>query len=338
LAENRGVSPQEFDTLQSLADMKMRRVWRCLQPWMMLSAIRWKVKMQRFGMQLFRLAAGARALLGRTTLACATLMSAYSSQAQFFDPNTMLLGLGKTTGTGSAEILAYAPGFGDLMASVMLELKQTEPRFRNCDMVMLEWKRRSDVMAEWNLQHSRFIDPASVTVRNQPPPEPKVLIEGTLHESNGQTSWKITMKVRASGKVLAVSEGVSPNDEIVTLAPDRVARVMMEAACPSGWTVSGGGARIKVSGHVSDVNAPFNVSGVFPGGNAEFVYSPTGVDSGKVVYTLSGGGVSGGGEGNYTIAATENRGYIIKQTTNGCIDGIPNSCKVNSETLTLTPD
>ena len=123
--------------------------------------------------------------------------------------------------------------------------------------------------------------------------------------------------------------------------PDEAARIaerVLDRLCPGPWTVTGGGARIKVSGTVAKLNEAFKVVGKFLGGTANFVYSPTSRSGGTVDYVLAGGGFSGAGSGTYTIGPSgDGSTMTIKQTTTGCIAGVPGSCKTNSEVLTLTP-
>lgn len=120
---------------------------------------------------------------------------------------------------------------------------------------------------------------------------------------------------------------------------------VLEKLCPKlggastvgPWIASGGGQMITVSGQVTDLLAPFTLEGVFPGGTALFEYTPVNIGGGPVTYTLSGSGVTGSGEGIYSLTALPNGVYQLVQTTDGCVDGIPNSCRTNSETILLTP-
>lgn len=109
------------------------------------------------------------------------------------------------------------------------------------------------------------------------------------------------------------------------------------AATLGPWTASGGGSKISVTGRVADLVAPFTLEGEFPGGRAVFEYTPVNIGGGAVSYTLSGSGVTGSGEGIYSLKDQGNGVYLLEQTTDGCVDGIPNSCRTNSETITLTP-
>jgi hypothetical protein len=92
-----------------------------------------------------------------------------------------------------------------------------------------------------------------------------------------------------------------------------------------------------VSGTVASVTAPFRLAGAFPGGTADFVYTPASEAGGTVTYSLAGGGVTGAGTGSYTISALGDGTLRLDQTTTGCIDGIPNSCRSNTEVVILTP-
>lgn len=291
--------------------------------------------MQQIEIQLKAMFAKVHGFLCTAAVAGAIILAAMPLAAQD-NPNTLMVGIGKTSGSGSEDMSHFGRGFGDLLVTDLLDLLNDDQRFANCDMKIMEWRRRADLVAEYKLQHSRFADPAAVTMHVMPP-EPKVLIEGTMTDADGSVRWSMTMRERATGKVLGTSKGSVPMDQIFessTLA----ARDLLEAACPRGWNISGGGARIEVSGHVAKIDAPFNASGVFPGGTAVFVYTPTSELGGTVSYTLAGGGFSGSGEGSYSVATGADGTYVINQTTSGCVNGIPNSCKTNSEVLTLTPD
>lgn len=123
------------------------------------------------------------------------------------------------------------------------------------------------------------------------------------------------------------------------------AAAILEKLCPKQggaatvgpWTASGGGAQLSVTGEVKDLVAPFTLQGEFPGGQAVFEYTPVNIGGGAVSYTLSGSGVTGSGEGMYSLAEQGNGVYLLEQTTDGCVDGIPNSCRTNNDTITLTP-
>lgn len=266
--------------------------------------------------------------------ALAAIIGSASARAEL-GPRTFLVAVGTTTGTGSAELAAFGPGFGDLLVTDMIRLRQSDPRFEDCDMAILEWRRRDDVVRERDLQSSGLVDPATAS-DSGPLPEPQALIEGTLTQNGRAVDWSITMRDRASGSVLATSTGSVPEEELLDQS-ERVAADMLEAACPPGWEASGGGATIEVTGHVARLDAPFRLKGVFPGGTAIFDYVPGESAGGTVSYTISGSGVSGSGAGDFHMSDAGDNVFRIEQTTNGCVHGVPNSCRTNRETITLTP-
>lgn len=47
--------------------------------------------------------------------------------------------------------------------------------------------------------------------------------------------------------------------------------------------------------------------------------------------------LSGSTEGTYTISGAAGEPLTLEQTGYGCIDGIPGSCRTNTEIITLTP-
>lgn len=266
--------------------------------------------------------------------ALTALVGATSVRAEI-TPRTFLVSIGTTTGSGSADLEAFGPGFGDLLVTDMIRLRESERRFADCDMAILEWRRRDDVIRERELISSGVVDPASARNRG-PLPEPQALIEGTLTQNGHFVDWSITMRDRASGTVLATSTGSVGEDDLMDQS-ERVATEMLEASCPPGWDASGGGTMVKVTGHVARLNAPFQLNGDFPGGRAVFDYAPGNAAGGTVTYSLAGSGVTGSGSGSFAIVDAGNGVYRIEQTTRGCVDGLPNSCRTNSETITLAP-
>lgn len=133
-----------------------------------------------------------------------------------------------------------------------------------------------------------------------------------------------------AGDLSAAAAGI-----LETLCPKRG-----DAAATGPWTAQGGntnGESIVITGTVQDLLAPFTLEGVFPGGQAVFTYTPVNIGGGAVDYTLSGSGVTGQGDGLYSLKALPDGVYVLEQTTEGCVDGIPGSCRTNSDTITLTP-
>ncbi len=103
------------------------------------------------------------------------------------------------------------------------------------------------------------------------------------------------------------------------------------------YDASGGGDQITVTGHVAALDREFTLQGAFPGGTGVFTYIPVSPGGGTVSYELSGSGVTGSGDGLFSMAPQADGTILLEQTTDGCIDGIPNSCRTNSETIVLTP-
>lgn len=131
----------------------------------------------------------------------------------------------------------------------------------------------------------------------------------------------------ARGDVAAAAAGIL----------DLLCRRQGGAATKGPWEASGGGPQITVTGRVENLMAAFTLEGQFPGGTAVFEYAPVTMGGGAVSYSLTGSGVTGSGEGLYTLEAMPGDVYILNQTTEGCVDGIPNSCRTNNDTITLTP-
>jgi hypothetical protein len=110
-------------------------------------------------------------------------------------------------------------------------------------------------------------------------------------------------------------------------------------ASGGGYTASGGGGGLKVSGSVADITRVFVLNGVFPGGRGVFTYTPDGpgAATGKIGYTLAGSGVTGSGKGTYQMSRGAGAVVTIKTSEYGCVRGIAGSCRSTKETITLTP-
>lgn len=207
--------------------------------------------------------------------------------------------------------------------------------FAWCAGKIVEWRRRADVEKEQKFSKSEYVDQSTVD-GSISPIAPDFLIGGGIRFGAGKADWTIEIKT-PDGAVVDTFTGFSDDDAVVEEGA-RIAEQVLQKLCPGPWTVTGGGARIVVSGTVTKLDEPFEVVGNFPGGTANFFYSPTSRGGGTVKYVLAGSGVSGAGEGTYTIGPSGDSSTLtIQQTTTGCITGIPNSCKTNSEVLTLTP-
>jgi hypothetical protein len=154
------------------------------------------------------------------------------------------------------------------------------------------------------------------------------------HEAGPPEGWSVRMGPADAPTFSATGAG---QDTAAAGILDLLCPKQGNAATIGPWKASGGGAQIKVTGQVADLMAVFTLEGEFPGGTATFEYTPVSPGGGAVSYSLSGSGVTGAGDGVYSLKALENGVYSLEQTTNGCIDGIANSCRTNSETITLTP-
>jgi hypothetical protein len=205
-----------------------------------------------------------------------------------------------------------------------------------CAGKVVEWRRIDEVIKEQKFQQTEYVDPATA-IKELGTEAPDFLIGGSITFGAGKANWTIEIRTNPGGDLVDSFAGFSDDDAVLDEAA-RIAEHVLDRLCPGPWTVTGGGARIKVSGTVVKLNEPFEVVGKFPGGTANFIYSPTSRFGGTVDYVLAGGGFSGAGKGTYTIGPSgDGSTMTIKQTTTGCIDGIPGSCKTNNEVLTLTP-
>lgn len=101
------------------------------------------------------------------------------------------------------------------------------------------------------------------------------------------------------------------------------------------FVASGGGDGLVVTGTVANPARPFTLRGTFPGGVSVHKYTPTNAGGGTSTYALSGSGVTGTGRGTYTLSR-QGGNWALVDTTNGCVNGIPGSCRTKTAHITLT--
>lgn len=227
-------------------------------------------------------------------------------------------------------------GLGEVILHHTLAMLEDGEAFAWCAGEVVEWRRIDEVNKEQAFQQTEYVDQATA-IKTLGTITPDYLIGGNITFGAGKADWTIEIRTNPSGELVDSFTGFADEDAL----PDEAARIaehVLDKLCPGPWTVTGGGERIEVSGTVVKLDEPFEVVGEFPGGTANFVYSPTSRGGGTVDYMLAGGGFSGAGSGTYTIGPSgDGSTMTIQQTTTGCINGIANSCKTNSEVLTLTP-
>jgi hypothetical protein len=169
-------------------------------------------------------------------------------------------------------------------------------------------------------------------------------ILGQIVNANGTLSARIALQGQPIGAEPAAMVDYGPADSMEDLAA-MIAADLLRTLCASGadlappvmYEASGGGPRIVISGRIAAYDKPFTLQGEFPGAQVVFEYVPVSPVGGAVDYEFSGGGFSGAGNGVYTIANRGDGTFLIEQTTNGCVDGVANSCAQNSEKIVLTP-
>ena len=105
------------------------------------------------------------------------------------------------TATGSPPHARLGRGF-----ATMLETDILGP----C-VVVVEWMRRSEVLAEIRLQQSRFVDPSTrVTPRLI---QPEIFVEGSIALGQSSFSWNIRMRNARTGRIVARDSGSGSADD-----------------------------------------------------------------------------------------------------------------------------
>lgn len=129
-------------------------------------------------------------------------------------------------------------------------------------------------------------------------------------------------------------------------APDKTGTVSFEARSRRGVAkasilfdtkqgayVASGGTQVKVTGTVTDLNAPFTLQGKGTGFTVVYSYTPTSSSGGGYTYAGSGGGVTMKGSGTYRITGSDPT-LTLKQTGQGCVN--VGGCATTTNVITLT--
>ena len=101
------------------------------------------------------------------------------------------------------------------------------------------------------------------------------------------------------------------------------------------YRITGSGDGLVVDDSAGPLDQVFSFSGTFPGGEVEFTCTPANDRSGSVTGALSGSGVTGHVSGSYSIVGPDEGPLTMTQTTYGCVDGVPNSCRTVTSVFTL---
>jgi hypothetical protein len=232
---------------------------------------------------------------------------------------------------------AFGPGFGDLLIADMLSLREREPRFRACDMALLEWRRRGEALKELALQQTGAVDPNSITIR-EVPPEPTALIEGSLNAAGDTISWAVEMRDRASGEEMALSEGSVPADKVWEIS-ERVARDMLEAACPrKGFAVTATIDDLVIDTEVCDYSGPFEIVSKPGGASATISFAPTAATAGTYTYAGQVAGAPASGAGTYVIDLTpDGIGTLVIDGVFSVTSPMGTFSATGPETMVLSP-
>lgn len=227
---------------------------------------------------------------------------------------------------------------GALVPQIEGELvEQTGPGgdYEDCEAVVVDVRHRAAAEAEIALQQSEYFDPAT---RIEPGQfiEPTHEVSGHLRLEGGRLQWFVELREVPGGRSVHAATGEAPEDGYFEIYR-QIARDLLSELCDRAYTASGGGGRIVISGFVPRLDAPFHLVGEFQGGTALFLYTPEGEGGGSVSYSLAGSGVTGSGQGSYTLARQPDGTVKVETRTHGCIHGMPSSCRDTTEHITLTP-
>ena len=103
-----------------------------------------------------------------------------------------------------------------------------------------------------------------------------------------------------------------------------------------GYTASGGGGGVTITGTIASVTAGFRTVGSFPGGTSWYEHSPSSATSGSIEIGGGGSGATLTGSGSYTIADNGDGTLTLTDTVTGCVD-VSGICNTVVHTILLTP-
>jgi hypothetical protein len=177
--------------------------------------------------------------------------------------------------------------------------------------------------------------------------EPRSKVDGQ------PTGGNVTATLSAGGTSVEPNGSPVPADaDVVFTAPgeaDQKASVAVESRSRRGvgkagidfdtkrrgYTASGGGTNVTISGTIAALDAPFTLDAEFIGGNGTFAYS--GDENGGIVTVEGGGGgATVSGDGTYTIADNDDGTKALTQTVSACVD-VSGVCNTDTQVITLTP-
>lgn len=237
------------------------------------------------------------------------------------------------TGTGSADTVAVAPGFVDLLSIALGEMKQP------CTVRVTEWRRRSELLKEVELGRSPYADRSTFPTPGQAT-QPDVFIDGTLGERGGSVAWTVKAVDAQTGATLAEERGSVPNGQLLDSA-DTMARRLGDKLCKrrAGWRISGQIDEATVTGVVCGrLDRPFTASSPEVAGQWQF--TPASAAGGKFSYSAANvGGARGTGSGSYRVSAGAADGPVTLQLAGtGSVHSPLGSFSAEiTEALTLTP-
>jgi hypothetical protein len=198
-------------------------------------------------------------------------------------------------------------------------------------------QHRGEALKELALQQTGAVDPNSITIR-EVPPEPTALIEGSLNAAGDTISWAVEMRDRASGEEMALSEGSVPADQVWEIS-ERVARDMLEAACPrKGFAVTATIDDLVIDTEVCDYSGPFEIVSKPGGASATISFAPTAATAGTYTYAGQVAGAPASGAGTYVIDLTpDGTGTLVIDGVFSVTSPMGTFSATGPETMVLSP-
>jgi len=219
------------------------------------------------------------------------------------------IGFDHFTATGPNDVTGR--GISDMMVTDMVEMLQ-RPETKDCNLHVVEIKRRADILKELELQKSPFFDPSTRVIPNFI--ETTYRVTGHTVTTESGMNWTVTVTDTRSGATVATHSGSSGSENTDQLidALKKGLEEIIEKLCPRVYRMKvSTGPYFQIETEFCGLDRPFKVApkGGFAG--VAVVFTPQSKTNG----TFSQGGRAFGaqwsGGGSYTIAWNGDVGRFV---------------------------
>ncbi|MBN8534503.1 MAG: hypothetical protein J0L51_10485 [Rhizobiales bacterium] len=208
------------------------------------------------------------------------------------------IGFDHFTATGPNDVLGR--GISDLMVTDLVPMLQS-PDNKDCNLHVVELKRRAEILKELELQKSPHFDQSKRVVPNFI--ETTYRVTGHAETTGSGISWTVNVTDTKTGEIVSSHKGSSSNnpDELIEKLKQAL-QEFVEKLCPRAYHLkTSTGPYFQIETEFCGIDKPFNVrpKGEFAG--VAMVFTPQSVSSGTFTQGGKAYGAQWTGGGTYTI-------------------------------------